>query len=63
MGRLGTGVRGAYPQTYPGYHYWSSNDVSWARWNTTDWAIECTVDSNYTTVAPASLGRVKALYR
>lgn len=63
MGPLGSGFRGAYPQTYPGYHYWSSDDTSWLQWTTTDWAIECTVETNYTSVAPASLGRVKALYR
>ncbi|NIT35660.1 MAG: hypothetical protein GTN49_04035 [candidate division Zixibacteria bacterium] len=63
MGALGTGVRGAYPQTYPGYHYRSSDDIRWSAWTLTDWAIECTVETNYVSVAPASLGRVKALYR
>jgi hypothetical protein len=63
MGPLGSSFRGAYPQTYSGYHYWSADDQSWRAWTTTDWAIECTVDTNYTGIAPASLGRVKALYR
>lgn len=63
MGALGSGFKGAYPQTYSGYHYWSADDQSWRAWTTTDWAIECTVDTNYTGIAPASLGRVKALYR
>ena len=63
MGPLGAPFMGAYPQTYPGYHYISSDDKSWRTWTTTDWAIECLVDTNYTSVAPASLGRVKALYR
>jgi hypothetical protein len=63
MGALGSPFRGAYPQTYAGYHYWSADDISWATWSTTDWAIECLVDANYSSVAPASLGRVKALYR
>ncbi len=63
MGPLGSSFRGAYPQTYAGYHYWSANDTSWLSWTTTDWAIECTVETNYTGIAPASLGRVKALYR
>ncbi len=63
MGPLGSPFRGAYPQTYPGYHYWSADDRSWRSWTTTDWAIECTVDTNYSAIAPASLGRVKALYR
>jgi len=64
MGPLGSTFRGSgIPGKYPGYHYWSADDVSWRLWTTTDWAIECTVDTNYTSVAPASLGRVKALYR
>lgn len=63
MGPLGSGFKGAYPQTYPGYHYYSSNDTSWSNWTVTDWAIECTVETNYVGIAPASLGRVKALYR
>jgi hypothetical protein len=64
MGPLGSSFRGSgIPGNYQGYHYYSQNDVSWVLWTTTDWAIECTVDTNYTGIAPASLGRVKALYR
>jgi hypothetical protein len=64
MGPLGVPFRGSgIPGKYQGYHYWSANDTSWLLWTTTDWAIECTVDTNYVSVAPASLGRVKALYR
>ncbi len=64
MGPLGSSFRGAgIPGTYQGYHYWSATDTSWALWTTTDWAIECTVNTNYSSIAPASLGRVKALYR
>ena len=63
MGPLGASFKGAYPQRYSGYHYWSADDNSWRTWTTTDWAIECTVETNYSGIAPASLGRVKALYR
>ncbi len=64
MGPLGDSFRGhGIPGKYPGYHYWSADDNSWRTWTTTDWAIECTVETNYTGIAPASLGRVKALYR
>lgn len=66
MGPLGSGFRGAgIPGQYPGYHYISQNDTSWSNWTTTDWAIECLVDTNHSgsAIAPASLGRVKALYR
>lgn len=62
MGPLGSRFKGA-DRTYPGYHYWSSDDRSWSVWTTTDWAIECTVETNYPSVAPVSVGRVKALYR
>jgi hypothetical protein len=64
MGPLGDSFKGhGIPGKYPGYHYWSADDRSWRSWTTTDWAIECTVETNYTGIAPASLGRVKALYR
>jgi opacity protein-like surface antigen len=64
MGPLGSSFRGSgIPGNYQGYHYYSSNDTSWTLWIITDWAIECTVDTNYVGIAPASLGRVKALYR
>ncbi|MEE9457418.1 MAG: hypothetical protein V3W11_09750, partial [bacterium] len=66
MGPLGSSFRGSgIPGNYQGYHYWSANDTSWLSWTTTDWAIECTVETNYSGsgIAPASLGRVKALYR
>lgn len=64
MGPLGDSFKGhGIPGKYPGYHYWSADDKSWRTWTTTDWAIECTVETNYTGIAPASLGRVKALYR
>jgi len=62
-GALGVSYRGSMPSNYSGYHFWSSNDSSWASWTTTDWAIECLVDTGYSSVQPASLGRVKALYR
>jgi hypothetical protein len=62
MGPLGSTFKSAN-RTYPGYHYWSSDDRSWSVWPTSDWAIECTVETNYPSVAPASVGRVKALYR
>ncbi len=63
-GALGSSFRGSgIPGNYPGYHYYSQNDTSWVSWTTTDWAIECTVDTNYSSVQPSSLGRVKALYR
>jgi hypothetical protein len=65
MGPLGSAFIGSgIPGKYPGYHYWSANDVSWSLWTTTDWAVECTVDTNHGIgIAPASVGRVKALYR
>ena len=64
MGPLGSSFRGSgIPGNYQGYHFWSADDVSWRSWTTTDWAIECTVDTNHTSIAPASVGRVKALYR
>jgi hypothetical protein len=64
MGPLGSSYRGSgIPGNYQGYHYYSSNDTSWSSWTTTDWAIECTVETNYSGIAPASIGRVKALYR
>jgi hypothetical protein len=62
-GALGVGFKGAYPQTFPGHHFISQNDSSWSNWSTTDWAIECTIDDAYTAVRPASLGRLKALYK
>lgn len=55
--------RGATPRRYPGHHFTSQDDVTW-REAYADWAIECTVDTKYGIgVAPASLGRVRALYR
>ena len=64
MGPLGSSFRGSgIPGNYPGYHYYSADDLRWTLWTTTDWAIECTVDTNYSGIAPASVGRVKALYR
>ncbi|NIT35658.1 MAG: hypothetical protein GTN49_04025 [candidate division Zixibacteria bacterium] len=55
--------RGAMPRQYPGHHFTSQDDIKWVE-AYADWAIECTVDTNYGIgVAPASLGRVKALYR
>jgi hypothetical protein len=55
--------RGATPRQYPGHHFTSQDDVTWVE-AYADWAIECTVDTNYGIgVAPASLGRIKALYR
>ncbi len=64
MGPLGASFRGSgIPGNYQGYHYYSQDDKSWNSWTTTDWAIECTVNTNYSGIAPASLGRVKALYR
>ncbi len=63
MGPLGSPFRGANP-TNVGHHFWSSDDRSWLPWTYTDWAIECTVETRYGTgVAPASMGRLKALYR
>ncbi len=63
MGPLGSPFRGANP-TNVGHHWWSADDRSWLLWNYTDWAIECTVETRYGSgVAPASLGRVRALYR
>jgi hypothetical protein len=63
MGPLGSGFRGVLPQSYSGHHWWSSNDTSWSAWSTSDWAIECTIDTNYNVdVAPSSIGRIKALY-
>jgi hypothetical protein len=63
MGPLGSPFRGALPQTYAGHHWWSNDDVTWRQWTTTDWAIECTLDTNYGVgVAPSSMGRIKALY-
>lgn len=62
MGPLGSPFRGANPIN-EGHHFWSADDVSWAVWPYTDWAIECTVETRYVGIAPASLGRVKALYR
>jgi hypothetical protein len=61
MGPLGSAFRGANPNNV-GHHWWSRDDVSWLLWTFTDWAIECTVDTRHVGVAPASLGRVKALY-
>jgi hypothetical protein len=64
MGPLGTSFRSAAPATFVGYHFISLNDTTWEPFNLYDWSIECTVETNYgTAVAPASLGRVKALYR
>ena len=64
MEPLGSGFKGSgIPGKYPGYHYISADDISWRSWTTTDWAIECLVDTKHVSVAPASLGRVKALYR
>jgi hypothetical protein len=55
--------RGATPRRYPGHHFTSQDDVTW-REAYADWAIECTVDTKYGIgVAPASLGRIRALYR
>ncbi len=55
--------RGATPRQYPGHHFTSQDDVTWVE-AYADWAIECTVDTKYGIgVAPASLGRVRALYR
>lgn len=62
MGPLGSTFRGANP-TNVGHHFWSSDDVRWLLWTYTDWAIECTVDTQHVGVAPASLGRIRALYR
>lgn len=62
MGPLGSPFRGANP-TNVGHHFWSLDDQSWALWTYTDWAIECTVETRYGSgVAPASLGRVRAMY-
>jgi hypothetical protein len=64
MGPLGSSFRGSGPPTYSGYHFISRDDTSWSVHTTADWAIECTVETNYgTAVVPGSLGRVKALYR
>jgi hypothetical protein len=55
--------RGATPRQYPGHHFTSQDDIKWVE-AYADWAIECTVDTEYGIgVAPASLGRVRALYR
>lgn len=62
MGPLGSPFRGANP-VHVGHHFWSLDDRSWAVWPYTDWAIECTVETRYVGIAPASLGRVRALYR
>jgi hypothetical protein len=62
MEPLGSPFRGANPNNV-GHHFWSSNDINWLPWTYSDWAIECTVETRYLGVAPASLGRVKALYR
>lgn len=54
---------GATPRQYPGHHFTSQDDASW-REAYADWAIECTVETNFGIgVAPASFGRIKALYR
>jgi hypothetical protein len=55
--------RGATPRQYPGHHFTSQDDIKWVE-AYADWAIECTVDTQYGIgVAPASLGRVRALHR
>lgn len=55
--------KGAAPALYPGHHFTSQDDITWHS-ASTDWAIECTVDTGYGIgVAPTSFGRVKALYR
>jgi hypothetical protein len=55
--------RGATPRQYPGHHFGSQDDIKWVE-AYCDWAIECTVDTEYGIgVPPASLGRVRALFR
>jgi hypothetical protein len=54
--------RMATPRQYPSHHFTSTDDQTWKE-SYSDWAIECTVETNSDIgVAPASLGRVKALY-
>jgi hypothetical protein len=53
-----------YPGAFAGHHFISPDDVTWELQTLFDFSIECTVETNYDVgVAPASLGRVKALYR
>ncbi|UCH79115.1 MAG: hypothetical protein JSU81_03975 [Candidatus Coatesbacteria bacterium] len=53
-----------YPGAYGGHHFISWDDVAWQLQTTYDFSIECTVETNYDVgVVPASLGRVKALFR
>jgi hypothetical protein len=53
-----------YPGAYGGHHFISADDETWQLQTIYDLSIECTVETNYDIgVAPASLGRVKALYR
>jgi hypothetical protein len=53
-----------YPGAFGGYHFVSWDDVTWQLQTVYDFSIECTVETNYGIgVAPASLGRVKTLFR
>jgi hypothetical protein len=53
-----------YPGAYGGHHFISADDQTWQLQTVYDFSIECTVETNYDIgVGPASLGRVKALYR
>lgn len=53
-----------YPGAFAGHHFISWDDVTWQLQTSYDFSIECTVETNYDIgVAPASLGRVRALFR
>jgi len=50
-----------WPGAFPGRHFYSGDDISWLPTSEFDYSIECTVETALG-VAPASLGRVKALF-
>jgi len=53
-----------FPGVYGGHHFISADDVTWQLQTIYDFSIECTAATNYGfAVAPASLGRVKTLFR
>jgi hypothetical protein len=53
-----------YPGAYGGHHFISADDRTWQLQNIYDFSIECTVETNYDIgVEPATLGRLRALYR